>query len=236
MITRPREQTHYFWIAAVVALFFTLTGTSLWVDQLLVTFLHESSHGLAAIFTGGRLQQFSVSPDCSGLAFTTGGFRPLILVAGYMGGCAWGGAMLLAARARGLARPILFALSLFMLAFTICFTRNLFGIVVGLGWGAFFGWAAWKGRGWQLSLLLSFLAVRNSINALVDLRDLVWISGRSSTVTDASLMSMELTHGLIPAIVFALMIGLASFTVFGFFLYLAFRPPVLKPDEPVTRF
>jgi hypothetical protein len=234
MVTGARPPDGYlFWIAAAIAVLLTLTGMSLYVDQLLITFLHESSHGLAAILTGGQLVRFTVSPDGSGLAHTLGGFRPLVLVAGYAGGCAWGGAMLVAARARGLARPVLFALCAFMAIFTLLFVRNLFGFVVGFGWAAFFGWAAYHGRGAQLPLLLSFLAVRNCINALEDLRDLILLSGHSMVVTDAQLMSQELSFGMIPPIVFAFGIALLSFAVFAAFAYVAFRPRALSPGEPV---
>lgn len=218
-----------FWIAAVVAVLMSFTGWSLYVDQLLVTFLHESSHGLMAMLTGGHVASFSIAPNTSGLCYTIGGFRPFVLMAGYVGGCAWGGAMLVASRMRGVARPVLTALAVFMIGFTILYGRSFMALAVGLGWGAFFGWAAFHGRNWQLSLLLAFLAVRNCLNAVDDVRQLIWISGSHyGVMTDAQLMSTELFHGWIGALPCALVIALFSFVVLGGFGLLAFRPKLLR--------
>ena len=237
MLARARESSTVspglFWLAAGLALLLTLTGTSLWLDQLLVTFLHEASHGLMTVLTGGQIVRFSIEPSTAGVCWNSGGFRPLVLVAGYAGGCTCGGAMLVAARSRyNLARPLLLALGAFMAGFTVLFGSTFFTWLVGLGWGAFFVWAALKGRGWHLALLLSFLAVRNSINALVDLRSLLWISRAGGVETDASLMSQELTHGFVPPLVFALVIALVSALLLAGFAYLAFRPRGRVSREP----
>lgn len=201
-----------------------MLGLLFYPIRLFVTFLHEASHGLAAILTGGQLLQFTISPDTSGLAYTRGGFRPLILVAGYAGSCLWGGLLLVASRRAGWEKAVLLSLGAFLLGFTVLFVRNLFGFGVGLGLGAFFLWAGWHGRGWHLSLLLAFLAVQNSFFALEDLISLFRIAAGSRTVTDASLMSRELTLGLVPPAVFAVGIGVVAVVIFCFFLWVAVAP------------
>jgi hypothetical protein len=225
-----------FWIAALLAAVLSLTGWSLYVDKLQVTFLHEASHGLAAILTGGQVERFTIEPDTSGLCYNRGGFQPFIAMAGYMGSCFFGGAMLVAARKRGWARWVVLGLGLFMVGFTVLYGRNLMAWLVGLGWGAFFGWAALRGRGWHLSLLLSFMAVRNSLNALTDLRVLLHISGYGGALTDAQIMSNTFTGGLVPAMVFALIISVASLAILGGFVWLAFKPAGRLPVEPAGRF
>ena len=40
--------------------------------RLFVTFVHETGHGLAALISGGRFVNFTVSPDGSGVALTAG--------------------------------------------------------------------------------------------------------------------------------------------------------------------
>jgi hypothetical protein len=59
--------------------------------KMFVTYIHESSHGLAAIITGGSLVRFEMALDTSGLAYTSGGIRTLIVSAGYIGSTIWGG-------------------------------------------------------------------------------------------------------------------------------------------------
>jgi hypothetical protein len=224
-----------FWIAAAIAAVLSFTGWSLYIDKLQVTFLHEASHGLAALLTGGKVLSFTLAPDTSGLCTSAGGFRPLISMAGYMGSCLFGGAMLVAARKRGWARWVVLGLGAFMLGFTVLYGGNVMAWLVGLGWGAFFVWAGLKGRGWQLSLLLSFMAVRNSLNALTDLRVLMHLSGYG-VLTDAQIMSNTFTGGLVPAMVFAIIISVASLAILGGFIWLAFKPDGRVPLEPARRF
>ena len=184
----------------------------LWVDQLFLTFVHEACHGLAAVLTGGSFANLTVHADTSGLAYTRGGFRPLILVAGYAGACLWGGGLLLASRHRGAERLICWGLAAFLLVLTVGWTRNAFGLAAGLGFAAFFAWVARRGAGWQVSWLLSFLAVRSILNSFHDLWVLLRLAGNGA-VTDADLLSRELTLGLVPPIVFAAGIAACSVTL-----------------------
>jgi len=54
------------------------------------TFFHEISHGLASIFTGGKIQQITLNFDGSGLCTTRGGVHFVIAFAGYAGSALWG--------------------------------------------------------------------------------------------------------------------------------------------------
>lgn len=56
----------------------------------LMTFFHEISHGLAAALSGGSIVKISLHLTGSGLCYTTGGSRFLILQAGYIGAVACG--------------------------------------------------------------------------------------------------------------------------------------------------
>lgn len=207
-MSRGIEQ-HALGIAIGASVVLQLFGINLWLDNLLITFLHEASHGLAAILTGGAWVSFQVSPDSSGVAYTVGGFRPLILVAGYAGACFWGGMLLVAARQPALARPVLGALAAFLLLVTLVWARNGFGFVAGLGLGAGVGLAAIRLPRPVAALGLGFLAVRLALNALSDLRTLLMLSP-GGTRTDAALMSREFSFGLVPTPVFALAIALVG--------------------------
>src|SRR3990172_7154470 len=85
-----------------------LVAYALWTTPLLfplrmfVVFLHELSHGLAAVLTGGQIVRIELSPAEGGVCLTRGGWRFLVLSAGYLGSLAWGVALLLGgARRRG---------------------------------------------------------------------------------------------------------------------------------------
>lgn len=69
--------------------------------KILVVFLHESSHGLATILTGGRVERIELDPREGGLTYSVGGNQFLISSAGYLGSECWGGLILfLASRTR----------------------------------------------------------------------------------------------------------------------------------------
>lgn len=51
----------------------------------LTTFFHEISHGLAAILTGGSIKKIILHLTGSGLCYTQGGNRFLVMVSGYIG-------------------------------------------------------------------------------------------------------------------------------------------------------
>ncbi len=53
--------------------------------NLLVTFLHELGHALGAVLTGGRVDRLVVNADGSGVTYTAGGSRGIILMGGYIG-------------------------------------------------------------------------------------------------------------------------------------------------------
>jgi hypothetical protein len=192
--------------------------------KLFVTWLHEASHGLAALLTGGSIDYFTIAPDTSGLCRTRGGFRPLINVAGYLGACVWGGALLVASRRRGWEKPVLYALGAFIGIFTLLFTRNVFGFTVGLLLAGFFIGAVRRGPAWMHGPLLAFLAVANCFNAFGDVFTLLTISSHApAAFTDARNMSYELTAGLVPPIVFALGMAAGAVAIFLAFLRLALR-------------
>src|SRR5260221_5142196 len=73
--------------------------------RLLVTFVHETGHGLAALISGGRFLGFVVYENGSGLATTAGGNSLLVLPMGYLGASPIGAALLHTAN-RPAHRPI----------------------------------------------------------------------------------------------------------------------------------
>ena len=55
--------------------------------QLLTTFLHEFSHAIVCILTGGSVASLQINLDCSGVTATYGGNNALICMGGYIGSC-----------------------------------------------------------------------------------------------------------------------------------------------------
>ena len=132
---------------ALTALVFALWQTPVVVPlKILIVFLHELSHAIAAWLTGGSVEQISLSSDQGGFAITRGGSRFAILSAGYLGSLLLGAALLLLALRSTADRAVTALLGAVILAVTALYIRDLFAAVflsgdrAGLaGHGAFSG-------------------------------------------------------------------------------------------------
>ncbi|HEX8683100.1 MAG TPA: M50 family metallopeptidase [Ardenticatenaceae bacterium] len=108
-----------------VALFFWNSPFLLPV-KMFVVLLHEMSHGLAAVLTGGEVEQLRLLSDEGGLALTRGGNRFLILSAGYLGSALWGAALLrLAWAGPSMRRFALRAMGVALALVTVLYVRDL---------------------------------------------------------------------------------------------------------------
>jgi len=78
--------------------------------RIFVVFLHEISHGLAAVLTGGAIESIGLSFDEGGVCRTRGGWPFLILNAGYLGSLLWGATFLVLGERRTRARSVIGAI------------------------------------------------------------------------------------------------------------------------------
>lgn len=105
--------------------------------KLFVVLLHEISHGLMAVATGGTIDRIEVTSDLGGACYCGGGDAFLTLSAGYLGSLLWGAALvLLAARLGRRSSWVTGAIGAFIVAFTVLYVRNPFGLLFGIGAGA----------------------------------------------------------------------------------------------------
>lgn len=191
--------------------------------RLFTTMVHELSHGLAALLTGGRFVEFVVALDSSGLARTAGGWRWVIIPAGYLGAAVFGG-LLLVATNRSPPRQrrwLAIGLGTFFALLTFLFARNLTAIGVGvLASVALLALGQYGPRLW-LTWGLNLLAVQCSLNALDSLLGLVRLNaGPFRLPSDARAMA-ELTH--IPALLWAVLWSLIAVAILAYSLYLSLR-------------
>lgn len=242
--------------------------------RLFVTFIHEGSHALATILTGGSVSSMTVAVDESGLTWSRGGFRPLISSAGYLGTTIFGAVLLFLAQKESRAKALLSACGVFVLLLTAGFVNGdtswlmllplaLAGalwiggmrrsFVNPLRWGMFGGsilillglagiWAMMgtlfsMGTGLFLAVtllvlgrisspgiahfLVNFLAVQCCLNALIDIKNLFFISVSSAkTPTDA--VNMAQMTGL-PATLWAIIWGAMALVILGGTLWTVFK-------------
>jgi hypothetical protein len=177
--------------------------------RIFVVFLHEISHGLAAILTGGQLVSIGLSPNEGGVALTRGGSRLLILTAGYLGSLLFGALFLLLGRRRRWAPGVVGLIGVFTLVVTLIYVRTWFGLFYGLLAAAAFVLVASKLEPEVSEILLAAVGVMSCLYAVWDIASDVLL--RSIPRSDASALA-ELTH--VPALVWGVLwIGVSLWVV-----------------------
>lgn len=105
--------------------------------KLFVVLLHETSHGLAAIATGGTIDRIVITVNQGGACYCGGGDAFLTLSAGYLGSLLWGAVLvLLASRLGRRASWITAIVGIAVALVGLFYIRNVFGLLFGIGTGA----------------------------------------------------------------------------------------------------
>jgi hypothetical protein len=123
-------------LAYLAALWFLWDTRILYPLKIFVVFLHELSHGIAAILGGGSIQRIEISPNQGGVCYCGGGIRFLTLTAGYLGSLLWGVAMLLVVGAKRIWHLVSLAgLGVLVVTVSLLYVRSGFGLMFGLMFG-----------------------------------------------------------------------------------------------------
>lgn len=117
-------------LIVIVTLVFALWHTPVVLPlKILVVFLHELSHAIVVIVTGGSVDSFSISPRQGGLVMARGGNRFLSLSAGYLGSLAFGMGLLFIALRTHWDRVLLGGFGGVMLLVTLLYVREPFAML-----------------------------------------------------------------------------------------------------------
>jgi hypothetical protein len=104
--------------------------------KIFVVLLHEVSHALTAVATGGTIERIVLDPRQGGACYCPGGSAFLTLSAGYLGSLAWGALMVEGARARRIRSDLVNGtIGGLVVVLTALFVRSLFGVVFGVAFG-----------------------------------------------------------------------------------------------------
>src|SRR5438552_11111973 len=161
--------------------------------RIFVTFIHEGGHAIAALLTGNSVQSLSVAMNGSGETYTTQGgvwSQMLVSSAGYLGALTYGALLLTLIRRAIAARFVLFGSAALILLLTTVF--GLFKPIVAGSWGSVTGipftlfagivfagalfLVARFGSPRIATFIVSFLAVQCILNALLDLKNVFFLS------------------------------------------------------------
>ena len=139
--------------------------------KVFVVFLHEISHGIVAVATGGAIHQITLSPLLGGACHCPGGNAFLTLSAGYLGSLFWGGVILEAGRRAGRrADRVVHLVGGAMVVITLLFVRGAFGLVFGILFGAALLLAARSMSNDANRTLLNVLGLTSCLYAVLDIK------------------------------------------------------------------
>ena len=191
--------------------------------KLFVTIIHEAGHALAALATFGDVNRISIDWVGNGVTETRGGLRFIVSSAGYVGTTIYGSALLLLLRSARYVRAAAMGTATLLLVITAFFAGNFPMWLVGLFFAVALLFVGIKCSIAVTHFFMSFLAVQSLLNALQDLRVLLYLSMfEPSTHTDAQNMATA-TNGFLPAIIWAVLWALIALVILGFTLFQYYR-------------
>lgn len=162
--------------------------------KIFVVMLHEISHGIAAVATGGTIEKIVLDPQQGGACHCPHGNAFITLSAGYLGSLLWGVAMLQTAGSRRIPKqPVVFLMGAAVATLSVLYVRNGFGLLFGLGFGGALMASAWL-LGPKISrIVLTVLGLTSCLYAILDIKSDVL--DRPHLRSDAAMLA-EMTPGI----------------------------------------
>lgn len=217
--------------------------------RIFVTFIHEGGHALAAVLTGNSVASLSVAMNASGETYTTqGGLLSQFFVssAGYTGAMLFGALLLFLIRRAVAARIVLMSSALLIVALTVVYglwnplTNGIWnrmsaftllaGTLLPLGLFAVARFA----RPRVATFFVSFLAVQCVLNALLDLKNVFFLSTPLAPSVPTDAVNMANATG-IPAMFWAVLWIAISFIILSTamrFYAVSRKESAIQPDLP----
>lgn len=139
--------------------------------KIFVVMLHEISHGIASLATGGTIDKIVLDPQQGGACHCGGGNAFLTLSAGYLGSLLWGVALLALAGSRRISNTtLLTVIGALVVLLTALYVRNGFGLLFGLGFGTALVLAGRKLGAVASKIVLTALGLTSCLYAILDIK------------------------------------------------------------------
>ncbi|MBZ0183384.1 MAG: M50 family metallopeptidase [Melioribacteraceae bacterium] len=152
--------------------------------------MHEISHGLAAIFTGGYVLELNLSEYLGGSLISSGGNQFVIASSGYLGSLLFGSILYISSFHTNFFRWLSVFIGTILLLFTANFIKGTFGAVFGIIYSFIFLALPFIKNEYFVKITTRILAMVSIIYVFTDIKeDLLTLTYRE---TDAQLL-FELT-------------------------------------------
>ena len=139
--------------------------------KLFVVVLHEFSHGLAAILTGGSIVRIEINEQIGGVCYSAGGIRLIVASAGYLGSIFWGGIILIIAVRTKYDNILGLIIGVFLILLSIFYIRNLFGFLFTAGFGTLLMIISYSAKNAVIDLLMRFLGMTSCLYVIIDIKE-----------------------------------------------------------------
>lgn len=227
---RPQATTLLLAAALSIALWFIPFAEILgYPFRIFVTFIHEGGHAIAALVTGNSVQSLSVAMNASGETYTSQGgvfSQMLVSSAGYLGAMAFGAILLVLIRRAVAARVVLLGSALLILVLTTVFGlfkpmlagswRSLGGVpftlVAGIALAAGLVAVARFASARVATFVVSLLAVQCVLNALLDLKNVFFLSSPFAPTVPTDALNMRNATG-VPAVIWVVIWIVVAFGI-----------------------
>ncbi len=177
-------------LLVLIAVIFALWPTPAVIPlKILTVFLHEISHALAVVLTGGSVESLTIDPLQGGAVVSRGGNRFLALSAGYCGSLLIGVMLFIVAVRTRWDRIVLGLLGAMILVVTMLYVRTAFAAGFGVLSGGLMIAAAWFLNRGLSDLLLRVIGLTSMIYVPYDIfSDTI---SRSYLRSDARMLAEE---------------------------------------------
>ena len=139
--------------------------------KIFVVMLHEISHGMASLATGGTIEKIVLDPYQGGACHCGGGNAFITLSAGYLGSLLWGVVLLAATGVRRVPnQTLVFLVGALVFVLTALYVRNGFGLAFGLAFGGVLMIAGRKLGAGISRVLLTTLGLTSCLYAILDIK------------------------------------------------------------------
>ena len=157
--------------------------------KIFVVLLHEVSHAIAVVGTGGTLDYITLDPYQGGATHFRGGSAFVALNAGYLGSLAWGALLFSTARTRWIRSDwVNGTIGAAVILLTVFFVRNPFGIAFGAVFGLVMIAASQRMSRMMNRRLLVVLGLTSALYAILDIKSDV-LDRPDLSASDASVLA-----------------------------------------------